>query len=444
MPTNPFRLYESIVGGVYTRMLPAMDPEDDKLRERQEFLEGLAPSRQRRAYSQEERQFTEAQRSLRDSLRPDFRSAESRYGLPEGLLERLALQESSFVPRAGSVEGVTGLMQIHRGVHGEELGKLGLDPDDPRDAIEFAGQYLSKLHDRFGSWDLALAAYNAGQGRVAQAGGIPDISETQAFVRDILLDVEQPSSGSIANLERHGLLQELGIQPDATRVVESADKRPGGLPVPFARFLSDEGQAAWGALLRGDSELDRAMKDGSSRSLMSFQKVQEFVREVTPEPIRDALDDLVAWTDDWGPFVMFGGVTPFSRTRMLRAKQKIERTGDHPKLVNESVSQIESMGLVQHSFDYRTPDGQAISYLINFRQGQPQKAYIDFVINTHNTSSSRKAWQNSPHMRWIMGDLVERFPDVTRVDFDRVSGIRALGREFGGSTRGVPFRDIIP
>jgi len=60
---------------------------------------------------------------------------------------------------------------------------LGVDPYDPIQNLDGAANYLRQQIDRFGSDELALAAYNAGPGRVIQSGGIPNISETQAYVR---------------------------------------------------------------------------------------------------------------------------------------------------------------------------------------------------------------------------------------------------------------------
>ena len=42
------------------------------------------------------------------------------------------------------------------------------------------------MYDKFGSWRLALAAYNAGPKAVEAAGGIPDFDETQNYVKAIL------------------------------------------------------------------------------------------------------------------------------------------------------------------------------------------------------------------------------------------------------------------
>lgn len=110
------------------------------------------------------------------------------YALPPLLLARVAYQESRFRPdiiegRTVSGAGAKGIMQIVPKWH------PGVDPLDPAAAINYAGKYLRGLYDRFGSWALALAAYNAGPGNVEKYGGVPPFSETRAYVRDITTDV---------------------------------------------------------------------------------------------------------------------------------------------------------------------------------------------------------------------------------------------------------------
>ena len=67
----------------------------------------------------------------------------------------------------------------------EELGLI--DPFDPRANVYAGSQYLMRQWQRFGSVELALAAYNAGPGSVEQYGGIPPVPETQEFVRRVLV-----------------------------------------------------------------------------------------------------------------------------------------------------------------------------------------------------------------------------------------------------------------
>jgi soluble lytic murein transglycosylase-like protein len=97
------------------------------------------------------------------------------------LLTALVKQESGFRADAGSHAGAIGLTQLMPGTARE----LGVNPYDPIENLEGGARYLRSQLDRFGSVPLALAAYNAGPGRVAAAGGIPRITETQNYVRNV-------------------------------------------------------------------------------------------------------------------------------------------------------------------------------------------------------------------------------------------------------------------
>jgi len=92
--------------------------------------------------------------------------AEAEYGVPAQLLEAIAWRESKFDPEALSEAGATGLMQFMP----ETAQWLGIDPNDPQQAVKGAAKYLTYLKDRFGGdWRKAIAAYHAGQGNVAKS-----------------------------------------------------------------------------------------------------------------------------------------------------------------------------------------------------------------------------------------------------------------------------------
>jgi soluble lytic murein transglycosylase-like protein len=101
--------------------------------------------------------------------------------VPEELFLRLVQQESGWQERAVSPKGAIGLAQLMPGT----AALLGVDPHDPRQNLEGGARYLGDQYRRFGRWDLALAAYNAGPEAVEQYGGIPPYAETQGYVRAI-------------------------------------------------------------------------------------------------------------------------------------------------------------------------------------------------------------------------------------------------------------------
>jgi len=70
---------------------------------------------------------------------------------------------------------------------------LGVNPDDPWANLEGGARYLRAQLNAFdGDLVKALAAYNAGPGRVIRAGGVPRIRETQEYVAAILNRLSQP------------------------------------------------------------------------------------------------------------------------------------------------------------------------------------------------------------------------------------------------------------
>lgn len=111
-----------------------------------------------------------------------IQQAAEQHDVPERLFSALLQCESDFNPQAKSRAGALGIAQFMPAT----AKGLGIDPLDPAQAIPAAAQYLRGNFDRFGSWELALAAYNAGMGTVRKYGGIPPYPETRNFVRKVL------------------------------------------------------------------------------------------------------------------------------------------------------------------------------------------------------------------------------------------------------------------
>jgi soluble lytic murein transglycosylase-like protein len=110
------------------------------------------------------------------------KAAAARHGVPEDLFLRLVQQESGWNPNAVSSKGATGLAQLMPGT----AQALGVDISDPQENLDGGARYLRAMYDKFGSWRLALAAYNAGPGAVEEHGGIPPFAETRNYVIAIL------------------------------------------------------------------------------------------------------------------------------------------------------------------------------------------------------------------------------------------------------------------
>lgn len=120
------------------------------------------------------------------SLRAAINRFASEHGVPASLVRAVIWAESGFNPRARSPKGAVGLMQIMPSTAAD----LGIDPSDEIANIEGGTRYLGEMLARYaGSRDQlvrALAAYNAGPGRVAEFDGLPPFAETEAYVATVL------------------------------------------------------------------------------------------------------------------------------------------------------------------------------------------------------------------------------------------------------------------
>lgn len=163
------------------------------------------------------------------------------FGVNEDIFLRLVGAESSWNPRAKSSAGAMGLVQL---MPGTARGLGVADPYDPVQSLTGGARYLSQQLKRFGSYDKALAAYNAGPGNVERYGGIPPFKETQSYVKKILggTDVaaapkpqpqaEQDSGIDVQNflkgfLLQNFLLNDQNLAPTlGQQLLKTAFKRP--------------------------------------------------------------------------------------------------------------------------------------------------------------------------------------------------------------------------
>ena len=104
------------------------------------------------------------------------------HGLPVGLFDALIMKESRYRATALSPKGAVGLSQLMP----DTAHNLGVDAYTLSDNLRGGARYLKAQVNRFGRYDLALAAYNAGPGRVQRGWSVPRIAETQDYVRTIM------------------------------------------------------------------------------------------------------------------------------------------------------------------------------------------------------------------------------------------------------------------
>lgn len=122
------------------------------------------------------------------AVRHHIRAAADELHVDYALIKAVIAAESGFNPKAVSRKGATGLMQVMP----ETARQHGVNPEDgtltdARTNIFTGTRHLAWLMRLFGGdTRLAVAAYNAGQGAVKRAGGVPNYPETQAYVETVL------------------------------------------------------------------------------------------------------------------------------------------------------------------------------------------------------------------------------------------------------------------
>lgn len=130
--------------------------------------------------------------------RPMIVRAADRWNVPAELLAAQLKAESDFDPNSRSPAGALGIAQFMPGT----ARAYGLaNPFDPAAAIDAQAHLMHDLLKRFGKVELALAAYNAGEGAVQRFGGIPPYAETRAYVARIVGLL----NGSLAGLQTPGM-----------------------------------------------------------------------------------------------------------------------------------------------------------------------------------------------------------------------------------------------
>jgi len=118
-----------------------------------------------------------------DAYRDVIHQASLESGVDEAFIRAIIHAESAFNPRAMSLKGAQGLMQLMPGT-ANNMGVL--DAFDPTQNIRGGARYLALLMKNFnGNFRLAAAAYNAGPAAVQRYNGVPPYAETQVYVQRV-------------------------------------------------------------------------------------------------------------------------------------------------------------------------------------------------------------------------------------------------------------------
>ena len=137
----------------------------------------------------------------RDGVEKLVREASERYNVDPALVRAVIETESNWNPAARSRKGAVGLMQLIPST----AQRFGVnDAFNPKQNVEAGVRYLKVLLERYnGNLDLALAAYNAGEGAVDRAGGVPHYRETRNYVQRVQDAYYRPGSGRMEDAYTH-------------------------------------------------------------------------------------------------------------------------------------------------------------------------------------------------------------------------------------------------
>jgi soluble lytic murein transglycosylase-like protein len=131
----------------------------------------------------------------RDGVEKMVREAAERHHVDPALVRAVIETESNWNPSAVSRKGALGLMQLIP----TTAQRFGVnDAFNPKQNVDAGVRYLRTLLERYnGNLDLALAAYNAGEGAVDRAHGIPFYRETRNYVQRVQDAYFRPGSGRL-------------------------------------------------------------------------------------------------------------------------------------------------------------------------------------------------------------------------------------------------------
>ena len=133
----------------------------------------------------------------RDGAEKLVREAAERHRIDPALVRAVIETESNWNVGAVSRKGAVGLMQLIP----TTAQRFGVnDLYSPQQNVDAGVRYLKTLLERYnGNLELALAAYNAGEGAVDRAHGVPSFRETRNYVQKVQFAYSRPGSGRLGS-----------------------------------------------------------------------------------------------------------------------------------------------------------------------------------------------------------------------------------------------------
>lgn len=306
--------------------------------------------------------------------------AASKYGVPQALARAVAMQESGGKSDAVSPKGAQGIMQLMP----DTAKSLGVsNPLDPQQNIDGGVRYLKQLLDKYdGNTKLALAAYNAGPGKVTDS--VPNFPETQNYVKSIskAIGLDNPQAPKPGEKEAYPKVDLVdAVQKDPT-LVDALEKFQ-----PLLNASQQNYQKAIGALgakdpqaagkilqLYGGTDLvghydmmranaiDAAKKRTENNELLSRQAQERADKAAENE--QSYLDDARSIAGDPND--------PGSGDMMALDKLISQRTADRPKVyalakkINPNFNPANAELKLQTWKDFATDQGKASQQIKSF------------------------------------------------------------------------------
>jgi hypothetical protein len=189
----------------------------------------------------------------------DFRAMAYRAARSAGiqhpvLFVRQMAAESGMRPCAVSGVGAVGIAQIMPAT----ARAWGVDPWIPADALRAAATSMAKYERQLGSYQLALAAYNAGTGSVARYGGVPPFAETRNYISKITVR-STPLAGLSQTFRIPGRLTPT-MARDVRGLIMDVRRHGGRLTMTEGWRSYEDSTRIWKAAVRKTGSWERAIK----------------------------------------------------------------------------------------------------------------------------------------------------------------------------------------